>query len=365
VFGKAWKIGSIGGIPITVDLSWLLLGVLIVYNQLTTFSQVLGPGAAFAVALLSAVLFLGSILGHELAHAFVARLRRLPVTGIRLFMFGGATGVQMERTPGDEFLITVVGPLTSVGIGLALLAVSAVGGLSHAVHDTLRYVGGLNVILGLANLLPGFPLDGGRILHAVLWRVLKSEARATRIAALTGMVAWGGAIAFGAYEIAARNDLGFGLWIVLVGTMMFQGAKATLDRQKVFTVLSRGTVAEAMGPPPETVPAGISLSEAYDRFFRGHEDETFPVVDELGRLAGVATFESASRIGRENPLRPVREAMLPADDILVVRVDDPLDGVVGRLGASKLPAVVMQNGSVVGQIALPDVDRWLRGRTVR
>ena len=162
MFGRTFKIGSIGGIPISVDLSWFLLAAFIVYSQVQLYADALGTGTAVAIGLLTALLFLGSILGHELAHAGVARLRKLPVTDIRLFMFGGATSISLERTPADEFWTTVVGPLSSVAIGFALVGASAIH-FSPAVLDTLRWLGWLNVILGIGNLLPGFPLDGGRI----------------------------------------------------------------------------------------------------------------------------------------------------------------------------------------------------------
>lgn len=363
MFGRSFKIGSIGGIPITVDASWFLLAAFLVYSQVQQLGDVLGTGTAVAIGLLTALLFLGSILGHELAHAGVARLRKLPVTGIRLFMFGGATGIQMESKPADEFLTTVVGPLTSIAIGFGLLGASFVH-LSPAVHDTLRWVGGLNVFLGIANLVPGFPLDGGRILHAAIWKVTGDERKANSIAARSGMAVWAIAGAIGLY-LLAQSNLDSGIWLVLISVMMFQGAKATLDRERIFDNLAQGTVHEAMGPPPETIPDDITLSEALDRYLRGHEEETFPVSSQFQPMAGVLTFESARRVGSENPLRPVRDAMLPTSGVLQVGRDEKLDAVANRLVAARLPAVVVQDGQIVGQIALPDIDRWLRGRRVR
>jgi len=363
VFGKTIKIGSIGGIPISVDASWFLLAAFIVFTQYAALNEALGSGQAIAIALLTTALFLGSILGHELAHAGVARLRKIPVAGIRLFMLGGATSTDLDRSPADAFLITVVGPLTSVLIGLGLVAVSLVDSLSPAVHDTLRWVGGLNVVLGIANLLPGYPLDGGRILHALIWKVTGSERKANSVAARSGMVVWAIAIGVGVWFIS-RGNTGFGIWLIVIGVTMFQGARQTLERDRIFDTLAGGTVAEAMTPPPETIPDDITLTEALDRYLRGHEHETFPVSSQFLPMAGVLTFESAAAVGRENPLRPVRDAMLPAAGIIQVGLDDKLDSVVNRLQQVHLPAVVVQNGQIVGQIALPDVDRWLRSRRV-
>jgi Zn-dependent protease len=358
------KIGSIGGIPITVDVSWFLIAALIVYSNWATLERSLGSGTALSVAVLTAVLFLGSVLGHELAHAWMARARKLEVSGIRLYALGGETATQMGEKPVDEFLVTVVGPLTSVGLGLAMVAASTVGSLAPAVRDTLHWVGWLNVVLGAANLAPGFPLDGGRILHAIIWKVTGNERKANTIAAWSGMVVWAGAIAFGLY-LFSQDEQGFGLWILLIGLMMFQGARQTLQRDKIIGYLGQGTVAEAMGPPPQSIPSDITLSDALDRYLRGHEEQTFLVSTPFEPIAGLLTFEAAAEIGRENPLRPVRDAMRPANHLPQVRVTDRLDAVVHRLQEAGGPAVVVQDGQVVGSIAIGDVDRWLRARPVR
>jgi predicted transcriptional regulator len=146
---------------------------------------------------------------------------------------------------------------------------------------------------------------------------------------------------------------------------MFQGAKGTLDRERIFQTLSKGTVAEAMGPPPESISQDITLSEALDRYLRGHEHETFPVENAGGDVVGVLTFDAAAHVGRDDPLRPVRDAMQPPAGIIEVNLDDPLDRVVTRLSSARLPAVVVQDGHIVGQITIPDVDRWLRGHQFR
>ena len=364
MFGRGMKIGSIGGIPITVDISWFLIAALIVFSNYEVLRGRLGDGTALSVAVLTAVLFLGSVLGHELAHAWMARARKLEVTGIRLYALGGETATQMGEKPVDEFLVTVVGPLTSVGLGLVMLAASTLDSFPPAVRDTLHWVGWLNVVLGAANLAPGFPLDGGRILHAIIWRISGDERKANTIAAWSGMVVWTGVIAFGLY-LTTRDQQGYGLWLLLIGLMMFQGARSTLQRDKIIGYLGQGTVAEAMGPPPQSIPSDITLSEALDRHLRGHEQETFLVSTPFEPIAGVLTFDTAAEVGRENPLRPVRDAMRPANDVPQVRVTDRLDSVVHRLQEAGAPAVVVQDGQIVGSLAISDLDRWLRARSVR
>src|SRR5262249_892853 len=151
--------------------------------------------------------------------------------------------------------------------------------------------------------------------------------------ARSGMVVWAiGAVA--GLVLVSRNSFGWGIWLMLISVMMFQGAKATLDRERIFASLAQGTVNDAMGPPPETIPEAIPLSEALDGYLRGHETETFPVTNGYQPMVGVLTFDAAAKVGSENPLRPVRDAMLPPSGVLQVGLHDRLDAVAGRLAAA-------------------------------
>jgi len=365
VFGRAWKIGSIGGIDIRVDTSWLILAVLIVYSgwvQFNSFAD-MGSGEALGLAVIWAVLLFASVLVHELAHALVARSRGLEVLGITLFLFGGATSTRLDRGPGDEFLVTVVGPLTSAVFGVLLWVLPAATGiLGTPFGDMVRRTGWWNLILAGFNLLPGFPLDGGRVLRSIVWRVTGDPDRATEIAARVGQVVAAGMIAVG-LVLALRNELFAGVWLVILASMLFQGARAAAGQPRVRRALAGGTVGDAMGPPPDLVPAGITLSEVLDRYLRGHEDESFPVVED-GRLVGLLTFQSASRVGRDDPLRPVRDAMLPVPETRITRPDERLDALLERIGDGR-DAVVIEDGRVVGSISIADMNRWLNNRFVR
>src|SRR5919202_4926213 len=168
MFGRSWRLGRIGGIAIRIDSSWAIMAVLVTYSLWLRFTfryAELENLPAFGLAVFAAALFFGSVLVHELAHAGMARARGIAVSGITLFLFGGATSARVEdRGPGDEFLITAVGPGSSLALagafwGLAA-AVESIGG---RFDEALRYVAGVNLILAIFNLVPGFPLDGGRI----------------------------------------------------------------------------------------------------------------------------------------------------------------------------------------------------------
>jgi Zn-dependent protease len=197
VFGTSWRVGRIAGIEVRIDSSWAVIALLITYSmylRLSVLYPELSGGGAVALAILSAVLFFGSVLVHELAHALVAQARGIRVQDITLFLFGGATRARVEsRGPGDEFLIALVGPLTS-GLLAGLFGITAGLGrdvLSRPLAGTLGHLAWTNLVLAAFNLVPGFPLDGGRLLRAAICKATGSLGRATQIASLAGQgVGW-------------------------------------------------------------------------------------------------------------------------------------------------------------------------------
>src|SRR5512132_275246 len=197
VFGTSWRVGRVAGIEVRIDSSWAVIALLITYSmylRLSILYPELSGGGAVGLAVVSAVLFFGSVLVHELAHALVAPARGIRVQDITLFLFGGATRARVEsRGPGDEFLIAVVGPLTSGLLAGLFWAVASLGRdvLSVPLAGTFGYLAWTNLLLAGFNLVPGFPLDGGRLLRAAIWKATGSLARATRVASLAGQaVGW-------------------------------------------------------------------------------------------------------------------------------------------------------------------------------
>lgn len=362
---RGWRVGRIGGVQIFVDPSLLIIAALVVFDRWAVLSDGgrsvgISPVAAAALALLTAVLFFGSILAHELAHAGVARLRRIPVSGITLFMFGGATHAQIEsRGPADEFLVTVVGPATSLALGGIFMAISSalrgsLGtiGLAFVFDD----MGRINLLLGVFNLLPGFPLDGGRLLRSALWRATKSLAKATRIAARVGQGIAALVIAWGVY-LFTQSSNAFALWPAFIGLMLFRAASSALaegDRRKL---LEGATASDVMSPPPPTVDAELAVEEALHRYLVGHEGEAFPVV----QGNDVVGFVSLSTIRGTGLDRPVRDAMVGTGGTVQARPTDPLDHIADQLGeAATRTVLVMDDGRLVGVIEPEDLARFLR-----
>lgn len=359
MFGRAWRIGSIGGIPVNIDSSWVWIAVLVAYTLLGLFTRAypqLDTGEAIGYALATAALFFISVFLHELAHAVAARMNGIEVFGITLVVFGGFTSARSDRKgPGAAFVISAVGPATSLAIAVAFYVVS--DALAGPLAGVFGYVGWVNGFMAVFNVLPGLPLDGGRMVEAVVWRITRNRERATRVAARAGVVVGLAVTGFGALEIV-RGDLGEGLWPIVIGLFILQGARGSEQQIGLRRRLAGATVAQAMGPPPAAIPADLPLSHALDRFASAHDGEAFPVIEAGGRVIGVVTFAAARPVGMRDPSRPVRDATVPLAEMATVREDQALEDVAGRL-ASGAPVLVLRDGRLVGELSAATLSRWL------
>lgn len=366
MFGRSFKIATIRGIPVNVDASWIWIAVLAIYTLWSRFDgrfPALGDGVVLAYAVFGALLFFGAVFLHELAHAISARLFGIHVEGITLVFFGGFTAARSEeKGPGPAFVIAALGPGTSLALGglfwwLSRLTESTGGPLP----GLFQYVGFINVFMAIFNVLPGLPLDGGRMLQAAVWRLTGSRSRGTRVAARTGMAV--GVLLFGLAILAVtREDLFAAVWAGIIGMFIFQGARASEQQIGLAERLAGATVADAMDPPPPAIPADLSLSETLHRYLSGHEQEAFPVVEPDGRVIGMISFNSARDLGAHDPLRPAREAMIPLERVLVAHPDERLDQVSSRLGSGRA-AIVLRDGALVGAITGGGVVRWATSRS--
>jgi len=217
------------------------------------------------------------------------------------------------------------------------------------------YVGWINLVLAVFNVVPGYPLDGGQMLRAAVWKISGNEILATKVATVGGFIVGGGLLFMGGLALY-RGDVGGGIWIGLIGWFLIQNAQAATRRTSLQQALQGATVQQAMGAPPATIPAEMPLSQVLESHLRGHEHEAFPVV-ENGHVAGLMTFDSASQVGQVNPFAPARDAMIPLDQVTTVAVDAPLQEALQRLGGNAA-ALVLRDGQLVGALTAGDVNRW-------
>lgn len=237
----SWRVGRIAGIDIDVHPSWLLIYVLLTFSLATTWFPELARGVAswvyWVAGAVAGLLLFVAVLAHELAHALVARARGLPVSSITLFIFGGVSNIEREPgSAGAEFQMAFVGPLTSLLLGaLALLLTAAVGRSAPLLSAILYYLGVANLLLGVFNLIPAFPLDGGRVLRAIVWRLSGSLETATRLAVRAGQVFSALFVLLGLW-VMFRGDPVDGIWSIFVGVFLLQagyGESARLTHGKL------------------------------------------------------------------------------------------------------------------------------------
>jgi Zn-dependent protease len=328
--GPGWRVGRIAGIEIAIHPSWLVIAFLVTYS-LAAFQfprQFAGWSTTlyWVVGAATALLFFASVLAHELSHAIVARRFGLTVEGITLFIFGGATTLDSDsRTPREEALIAVAGPASSIAIGLGFLAIDLAVDQPQ-LGALVGWLGVINLMLGVFNLIPGFPMDGGRVLRAIIWRLRGDRLVATRNAAVVGRVFAYGFIGLGVY-LALRPDgsLFSGLWLALIGWFLSNAAEATAAQAGVEASLKGVRVRDAMDPTPTAVSPNETVAElVQERMLRG-EDRSYLVRHDDGGLAGIVTLSDVRRLPRDMwAAARVTDIMTRYADLATIRSDAPL-----------------------------------------
>lgn len=384
---NAIRLGKVFGIEFRLDSSWLFIFALVIWSLVSLFSRwhpdwTIATGVI--VAIIAALAFFGSVLFHELAHSIVARLYGIPVRDITLHMFGGVSNIEREPpTPGAEFLIAIVGPISSVVLGIAMLMLAAfvTGATMHGAQfdsaadavahmgpltTLLVWLGPVNIMVGLFNLIPGFPLDGGRILRSILWKISGDLHRATRWSTTTGqLVGWafivmGIFMAFGYRVPFFGTGVAGGLWLGLIGLFLRNAAMQHQVGATIEGALSGLRVGDMMRTNGPWVGAAISLRTLVDEFFMHREDEAYPVFDGA-QFVGVVAFEDMRRIPVEAwELRTARDVMTKVANLVTVEPnDDAFEALrrLGNAGVRQLP--VVSEGALVGVVYQNDIARWL------
>jgi Zn-dependent protease/CBS domain-containing protein len=350
--GKRFQIAKIRGIPIYASWSWLIIAGLFAFSWFGNFAQAIPATEAAELAALIVLLFFGAILLHEGAHAVAARGFDLPVRGITLVFWGGATETRSWRKgPLADFVVAGAGPATTAVIGLGFLALAQrmdPGPMRSAIH----YLSYVNLLLAKVNAAPGFPLDGGRMLTAVAWAITGDRALAQRVTAVSSYIVGGAliVIAFQTFETS-----GFALFYGLVGFAILSAARQLPARAALREQLARGTAVNAMRPITVTIPASTTVLDATERWLRASRNTAFPVTDD-GRVVGTISLDDAANTAAS---RPVRDAMVALGEPPTVGADEPLDDAVEWI-ANREALVVDPTGRTVGLIDVRDVDQWLQ-----
>lgn len=365
MFRHTIPIGRILGIPIDLDYSWFLIAGLLTWLLAANYYPAEFRGGTsveyWLMGAVTAVLFFVSIVVHELAHSLVALRYKIPVHRITLFIFGGVSQIAAEPpSAAVEFLIAIVGPLTSFALAaffffLERLLVNVAPALAVA-----KYLALINAILGLFNLVPGFPLDGGRVFRAIVWGVVKNFRRATLIAASTGRFFGFIFIFVGVWE-ALRGNVFNGLWTAFIGWFLESAAGAQVQQQMVQGLLVGHKVSEAMGDLGTHVPGDTTLQRLVDQEVLAHGRRCF-LVDRGGRTVGLLTLHNMKEIPQPSWMgTTVTQAMIPLDKLS--RIDPNAElwtamEKMGRDGVNQMP--VMLGDDVVGMLSRADIVKYLQ-----
>jgi len=327
--GSGWKVGRVAGIDLAIHPSWLVIAFLLTFSLADALFPRLIPGWTtgqyWLVGVGTAFLFFASVLAHEFSHAIIARRLGLKVAGITLFIFGGATSIETDsRSARDEALIALAGPVASLLIGGAFLGIGALVPQPE-VRAVVGWLGIINIVLGAFNLVPGYPMDGGRVLRAILWRVRGDPLTATRQAAMVGRVIGYLMVAGGIYWALRSRDIGSGLWLALVGWFLATSAEATMQQAGVERSLSGVRVRDAMDATPPAISPNESVADLVsERMLRG-DDRSFLVRHPDGGLAGMVTLGDVRRLPRDSWAdRRVTDIMTRYGDLATIGPDDPL-----------------------------------------
>lgn len=361
------RLGRIAGIEIGIHYTWLFAFALIVWSLAEGFFPSSFPGwsrvAYWTTGVAAALLLFVSVLVHELAHSFVARARGLKVQGITLFIFGGVSNLGGEAASAkDEFAIALVGPLTSLALSGAFWGLTQVAGDPDApLAAVLFYLSFINLMLAGFNLLPGFPLDGGRVLRSILWGTTGNMARATRIATATGQAFGWLLIAFGMFQVLGGSFLG-GLWIAFIGWFLISAADSSRREAAMREQFHDVRVREVMQPEPDTVSPQTTVEELVQEWFLQKGRRALPVSED-GRLVGIVTLTDVKGLPQQRWHQARVAEIMSRDPLYSVAPDDDLGVALRLLAEHNLNQVlVLQDSKLVGLLSRADVIRYLQLR---
>ena len=379
-WGGGIRMGRLFGVDLYVDWSLLIIFALITVNLgagvFPSWHPDWGPALHWGIAFAAAVLFFASVLAHELSHAIVGRAQGIPVRRITLFLFGGMAHMEAEpQSPKAEFLMAVIGPVVSIAIGVvATVAGTLLAGPSpEAFADApeamlsrvgplaslLLWLGPINIVLGLFNLVPGFPLDGGRVARSIMWWATGDLVKATRWAAGAGRVFAWVLMGWGAINLFGGQIMG-GVWLLLIGWFLNNAASMSYEQLLVRRALENVPVSRLMFRHPRTVEPGITLESFVRDYLMSGDQVAYPVVAN-GALEGIVTMEDLRRTPQKDwPHVIVAEVMTAAPDLVTVPPDADAEQALRVLGEHEFGQLpVVEDNRVLGLVRRRDLVKWV------
>ena len=369
MFGKRIKLFRLFGFEVRIDLSWIIIAVLVAWSLAVGFFPFryknLSAQTYWAMGVVGAIGFFLSVIFHEIFHSLVARKFGIPMKGITLFIFGGVS--EMGEEPPNakaEFLVAIVGPLSSMVIGLACYGIHILGirgGWPVAINGVVQYLAYINSLLAAFNLLPAFPLDGGRMLRAGLWALKKNLRWATRIASGIGSGFALLLMLFGGFQFFFTGNLIGGIWSFLIGVFLQGASRMSYQQILIRKALEGEQVRRFMKTDPLTVPPSVSVRQLVEDYIYKYHFKMFPVIEGSDKLIGCVTTKQLEGVPREEwGLKTVRElATQCSPENTIEPQADAIKALslMARTGSSRL--IVVEGNRMVGVITLKDMLKFL------
>jgi Zn-dependent protease/CBS domain-containing protein len=358
------KLGRFLNIPIGLNKSWFLIFAFLTWSLATGYFPGTTPGFStitfWILAAISAVLFFGSVLAHELGHSVIALRNGIPVRSITLFIFGGVAQIEREpESPGAEFRIAIAGPITSLILAAMFWAVSQLGDYVPFLAAPSLWLARTNFILAIFNMIPGFPLDGGRVLRAIVWKLSDSMILATKVASIGGQIVAFSFIGLGVFSLFSGN-FSNGIWLGLIGLFLNNAAASSYSSAKIEQSLKDVTVEQVMSTGIPHISSLMSLERLVNDYVLPFNQRAFIVI-ENEEAKGLLTVQDISEIPRRKwPFMSTGQVMEPLDRTVEVAPGTKLVEVIKNLQRSGTNSVaVVQQGQVVGTISEDDVKSYL------
>jgi len=367
MFGKRIELFKLFGFSVKVDLSWVAIALLVTWSLAKGYFPANYPdlpaGTYWAMGVVGMLGLFVSIVLHELSHSLAARQFGMPMKGITLFIFGGVA--EMDEEPPSakaEFVMAIAGPIASVVIALICLGVNYAGGMLNwpaLVNGVFGYLALINTVLVIFNMIPAFPLDGGRVFRAALWHWKGSIRKATRITSTIGSGFGMFLIFFGVLMLFTGNLIG-GIWMALIGMFLRGAAQMSYQQLLVRRALEGETVSRFMNPEPVTIPPDISLDDLVENYIYRHHFKMFPVVED-GRLQGCVTTRDVRNVPREQwSGTTTKDVTQPCSEANTISYDADAMQALSRMSqADNSRAMVVRDGHLEGILSLKDMMKFL------
>lgn len=358
---KGWRIGSLFGIPLLIDYSWFVILALATREYASSY-RLWGPALSWSAGFAIALLLFGSVLLHELGHSLAAMSQGIKVNSITLFLFGGIASIDSEsKTPGQAFQVAIAGPLVSLSIFLILGLGSQALPATSLLRVVAERVAEINLVLGLFNLIPGLPLDGGQVLKAAIWKITGSRFAGVRWAARTGQFLGWLAVAFGLSVCLLSRQFG-GLWIALIGWFGVRNASAYTRFAVLQEALLKIKASDAMSRDFRVVDANSTLREFADRYLLEVNPFPFYVAAANGRDLGLVSIDDIRFTERSQwPIQTLHNIVKPLSKTATVSEKASLAEAINTMESSQVPRLIVLSpiGSVAGTIDRGDVVKVL------